>query len=273
MNKIKRLACVLSMVLVLISVGACKRTGILDPSPLGPSTYSLLLDLSVSPNVIFAGETRESTTIKATLKKFDGSALSGYSIFLYITDITGLRANVGYFDGNQSQASRTTDQNGSIEIKYHGPVSGELTGDMQLYVFAVVDWQGTDYMTQNVPLFVLRDVNAVTFELYAEPNVLYCTSQRPQSLIRAVFKKTDGTPLVNRRVYFFMTEGPGYFEDFKTTTFAVTNEQGIATIYYVGPTSNEIGANTFAQVKGQPETNTPFYMHELVDIRLLKGSN
>ena len=263
----------LVIVFVLISVNACKRLGITEPGPLGPSTFSILLKVSASPNVLFAGETRESTTIKATLTRFDGTALAGYTIYLHVRDTAGLRANIGYFEGNQSQAAQTTDQNGSIEVKYHGPITGEISGDVQLYIFAMVDWQGTEYLSEYVPLFILRDVNSITFELYAEPNVLFCTSQRPQSLIKAIFKKTDGTPLVNRRVYFFLTEGYGYFEDFKTTTFAVTNAQGIATIYYVGPTADEIEGNTFSQVKGQPETNSPFYMHELVDIRLLKGSD
>lgn len=111
----------------------------------------------------------------------------------------------------------------------------------------------------------------VTFELYAQPNVIYCTSTRPQSLIKAVLKKNDGSPLVDRRVFFSVLSGPGTFENGTRKTYVLTDSNGIASTYYVGPTFDEISHDQFAELKGQPETSTPFYMHKEVKVRLIRG--
>jgi hypothetical protein len=259
------------LVLSLAFFNSCKRTGINEPSPFGPSTYSLLLSVSASPNVVFAGTSREISTISVTLKKYDGSPVSGQTIHFQVRDILGQRVNVGLFDGNMTAVSRVTDQNGLITLAYHGPFANEMTADAQIYIYALIDWQGTDYITEFVPIYIIQDVTEVVFELYAQPNVIYCTSIRPQSLLKAVFKKNDGSPLADRRVYFYVLSGPGEFEDGKRKTYVLTDSNGIATINYIGPTNDEIGYDQFVELRGQPETSTPFYIHTEVSVRLIKG--
>ncbi len=261
------------LVLALVFLNSCKRTGIGEPSPFGPASYSLLLNVSARPNVIFAGTSRESVAVRVTLQKFDGSAMAGQTVHFQIQDASGQRVNVGLFDGNLTAATRTTDASGSITLNYHGPLATELTADAQVYIFAILDWQGTDMISEFASLFIIHEATDVAFELYAIPNVLHCTSASPQSLIKAVFKKTDGTPLADRKVYFSILSGPGEFEDGKQKTYATTDSSGIARIYYIGPTGSEIAYDQFVQVRGQPETSTPFYIHTELDIRLIKGEN
>jgi len=261
------------LVLTLIFSSSCKRTGIEEPSPFGPSTYSLLLSVSARPNIMFAGITRETVAIKVSLKKFDGSSVSGQVIHFQVRDALGQRVNVGLFDGNLAAVSRTTDQNGNITLSYHGPLADEVTTDVQIYIYAMIDWQGTDYISEFAPIFIIRNETEVIFELYAQPNVIYCTAIRPQSLLKAVFKKTDGSPLSDRRVYFSILSGHGEFEDGKRKTYAMTDSNGVASINYIGPTNKEISYDQFVELHGQPETNTPFYIHTEVSIRLIKGED
>jgi len=111
----------------------------------------------------------------------------------------------------------------------------------------------------------------IIFELYAQPNVLYCTLSAPQSLLKAVVRKNDGSPLVGHKVFFTLLSGPGTFANGKRRTYVLADSNGIASIYYIGPTFDEINHDQFAEIKAQPETSTPFYIHKEVSIRLIKG--
>jgi len=256
---------------LIISTG-CKRNAVEEPGPFGPTGLSLLLRLNTTPNVIFAGETtREYVTVDAKLEKYTGAALSGETIQFQVQDAYGIRVNMGYFEGNESVASRVTDGNGNISLRYYGPLAQEIGIDAQLYVTAIVAWQGSEYITEIAPIYVVRDVTDVVFTFVAQPNVLWCTKNRPQSTLRATFRKSDGAPLINRKVFFQILKGTGNFTGNKTKTFAMTNDQGVATIQYIAPKGADLTRDDFVQIQGQPETYSPFYIHEELEIRLIKG--
>lgn len=261
------------VLLFAATFSSCKRLGITEPDAFGPSTFAMLLNVSLSPNVIFAGLNRESTTIQIDVKKYDGTPVSGQQINVQVRNAAGERVAIGYFEGNQTAVAKTTNANGVISLIYYGPLAGELVGDSQLYIHAIIDWQGTDYISEYAPLYIVRNAIEVQFEIIADPNVLYCTADRPQSLIKGIFKLTDGRPIVNRRVYFYVMSGPGEFEDDKRKTYAMTDSGGVASIYYIGPTEQEIAYDQFVQLRGQPETSTPDYIHFEIDVRLIKGEN
>ncbi|MCJ7679302.1 MAG: hypothetical protein MUP70_01115 [Candidatus Aminicenantes bacterium] len=271
MNSKNKLWIPFFLLLFAASFSSCKRLGITEPDAFGPSTFAMLLNVSLSPNVIFAGLSRESTTIRIDVKKYDGTPVSGQRVNVQIRNAAGERMAVGFFEGNQTAVTKTTNDDGDISLKYYGPLAGELVGDSQLYVHAIIDWQGTDYISEYAPLMIIRNTIEVQFEIIADPNVLYCTADRPQSLIKGIFKLTDGRPLVNRRVYFYVMSGPGEFDDGKRTTYAMTDSSGIARIYYIGPTEGEIAYDQFVQLRGQPETSTPDYIHYEIAVRLIKG--
>jgi hypothetical protein len=262
--------CLLAVGLILTS--GCKRTGFLEPSPLGPSTYAIILSVSASPNVLFAGDSRENTTITATLKKFDGIPLTNKGIQFHVRNVLGERADVGYFDGGDSVATRFTDSNGRVNLTYHGPVAEELTLDTELLIYAIMVGEGKDIISEYTPVIIIRDVTEIAFEITADPNVLWCTSKRPQSLVEVYLKKTNGSPLSGRRVYFYL-DGEGSFEDGKTKTFKTTDANGYAKIYYIGPTLSELNIDKMIYITGQAETTSPFYINEEIFIRLIRGSD
>jgi len=266
-----RLPILLVVCLSLLALSGCKRDSVTSPSPVGPSTFAIILELSASPNVLFAGNSGEQTTIQAKLRRYDGVALANESIQFHVRDSLGIRVELGYFEGGQSVITKTTNSNGEITVVYNGPNVNEMLTDSLIYIYAMVGWEGDEFITETTPIYIVRDVSELAFEIYADPNILWCSSQNPRSTIKAYFKKADGTPLANRKIFFSVLSGPGNFSDGKTRTYAVTNEYGYASVTYVGPKNSQISADQFVQVRGQPETVTPFWIHEEIDIRLMKS--
>jgi len=267
-NKAITVFAFLCMFLAVFS--SCKRNGIQEPNPFGPSTFSILLQLAAEPNVIFAGDSRESTTVTAILKRYDGSPIANKIVHFDIRDATGNKVNIGFFEGNESVKTRTTDQNGRASVSYFGPFSQELTADTMIYISAVVAWEGNEFIDELTPVYLIREAVDLTFTLIADPNVLLATESRPQSQLKAYFKTVDGIPLAGRRVYFKILSGQGTFANNSRKTFVLTDINGYAAVSFFGPTKYEIGYDQFVTIQGQPETATPFYIHEEVDIRLIK---
>jgi hypothetical protein len=274
MKKAAQCGLLVLLAVCLTITSGCKRNPLDEPGPFGPAGLSLLLRMNTAPNVIFAGQdAREQVTVTAKLEKYNGAALAGESILFQVNDMFGSRVNAGYFEGNQSVANKMTDASGNITIRYYGPLAQEMSEDATLYITALVAWEGTEYIVERSPIYIIRDVTEVIFSFIAQPNVLWCTQTRPQSTLKATFTKADGTPFVNRKVFFKIISGPGNFEDNKTKTYVLTNSLGEAVINYIGPLNNEISYDRFVTIQSQPETVSPFYIHTELDIRLIKGSN
>ncbi|MBE0460332.1 MAG: hypothetical protein IBX60_01675 [Candidatus Aminicenantes bacterium] len=272
-SKIKSLI-VFPLVLTLVLFSSCKRTAIEEPSPIGPSTFSVILNLSASPNVIFAGGveySREISTIKASLKKFDGMPLSDKTIHFEVRNTFGSKAYIGFFDENESIKTKITDQNGEATVQYYGPKAQELSDNETIYIYAIVSGDGKEYIIEKTPIYIIRDITEISFELYADPNVLWCTSKNPHSQIKAVCKKVNGIPLIGRKVFFTILSGMGHFSNGKTKYVAYTDEEGIAIATYVGPTKSEIGYDQWVTIRGQLETSDPDWLHKEVIIGLKIG--
>lgn len=262
---------VLCLCFGIILLNSCKRNGVQEPNPFGPATFSILLNMGAAPNVIFAGDTRESTTITATLQRFDGTPIANTFIHFDIKDVTGNRANIGFFEGNESVATKTTDPNGRVSINYYGPFSYELTDDAMIYISASAAWEEDEFITELAPVYLIREALDLTFTFIADPNVLLTSENRPTSQLKAYLKTVDGVPLAGRKIFFTVIAGPGFFANTADRTVAITDANGFAVVTYFGPTKYEIGVDQFATIKGQPETTTPFYIHSEVDIRLLRN--
>jgi hypothetical protein len=289
---------ILTVLLLALSSGfftACTRSQVEEPSPVGPSTLAILLDVNSYPNVIFAGDTRQNVQITADLKKFDGVPLSNQTVTFEIRNEFGGRIFTGFFEDNQSVASKTTDGSGQATVTYHGPLAQEIfienngsTEDKQVYIYAFVGWEGNELIVDYTPVYIISDVVNLTFDMQAFPNVLWCSDENPYSEIRGLFKKVDGAPIVGRKVFFKILKGKGEFEDGTRRTFVYTNEEGIATIRYIGPTASEMDqSEELVTIQGQPETDwihidapgyggtgdDAFYLHKEMDLRLIKDTN
>jgi hypothetical protein len=274
---------------------ACTRSQVEEPSPVGPSTLSILLDVNSYPNVISAGESRQSVQITADLKKFDGVPLSNQTITFEIRDELGSRLYVGFFEDNQSIVTKSTDGSGRASVTYHGPLAQEIfvanngqTADKQVYIYAFVGWEDNEFIADYAPVYIISDIVELTFDMQASPNVLWCSDENPYSEIRGLFKKADGAPIVGRKVFFKILKGKGEFEDGTRKTYVYTNAEGIATLRYVGPTAAEMDlSEELVTIQGQPETDwihidspgygdsegDAFYIHKEMDLRLIKDNN
>lgn len=271
MKKNKSITVFAFLCMFLVVFSSCKRNGVQETNPFGPSTFSILLQLAAAPNVIFAGDSRESTTVTASLKRYDGFPIANQVVHFDIRDAAGNKATIGFFEGNESVKTGTTDQNGMISVSYFGPFSQELTVDTMIFIEAVVAWEGNEFISDLAPIYLIREAVDLTFTLIADPNVLLATENRPQSQLKAYFKTVDGIPLSGRRVYFKILSGPGSFANNTGKTFVLTDTNGYAVVTFYGPTKHEIGYDQFATIQGQPETMTPIYdIYENVDIRLIR---
>lgn len=262
------------MATVLVGIAllssSCKREAVKEPSPFGPSTLSILLNLTASPNVIFAGSSREMTTVTATLRRFDGAPLAGKTVYFQV-ESKGGQQNVGFFEVNQAVASRTTNSSGMASINYYGPLALELTKSVVVNIRASVAWEGSEFIEELTPVQIVRNPTELTFLVGAVPNVLNATATRPQAMVtaRVLF---GATPAKNRRVYFSILNGPGQFSDGKRKTFALTDDNGMAVVTYIGPTASEIPYDLFVEVSGHLETTSfEVYTHKEIFIRIIKG--
>ena len=269
MKNKRNIIIVFSLALILSFLPSC-RNAVEEPAPFGPSSLSILLHTSANPNVLFAGSTREVTNITASLKKFDGTPLSNISIHFEVRNAGGSRYDIGYFEGNQSVKTKTTDSSGIVSLSYYGPTAQEILGNQTLYIYAYAAWEGREIIAELTPVYIVRDGTAPIFELMADPNVLWCTSERPESLITGIFSYAGGAPVVGCKVFFEILSGPGVFSNSKTITFAYTDNEGIASVTYIGPTKYEIDADQDVTIRGQPETSTPDFISEEIDIFLIR---
>ena len=144
----------LGSVLLLASF-ACTRHDVGTPSPVGPSSFSVLLKLSASPNVIFAGEgkgQREGSAISVSLKRFDGTPLAGRTIYFEICDSDHLRVDLGYFEvdpwiaSSHRVTSKQTDAGGNINVVYYGPLRVELAASTSVYIWAKAASEGNEFI-------------------------------------------------------------------------------------------------------------------------------
>jgi len=153
---------ILLTVFTLIFFPSCKRNAIEQPSPLGPSTFSVVLNLSANPNALRAkdGTSREVSVIKATLKRFDGTPLAGKTIIFEVTDGTGSKIHLGYFENEELVQNDDTNINGVASVRYQGPILEEMLGkygNMNVYIHATVAWKDYEFISNQVPIYIIRD--------------------------------------------------------------------------------------------------------------------
>jgi len=265
---------IVSLFLCLGLATSCTKA-VDEPSPVGPSTYSVLLNVTSTANVIFAGTERETTTIHAELVRFNGLPLADRTIHFDVRDQNGIKTNVGFFDGNQSVKRVTTGQDGSVSVNYHGPLAYELAADATVYIYAIAAWEGKEFISENLPVFINRDVTKLQLDLFATPDVLYATSEYPECEVKAIARLANGIPLAGRKIFFSVLSGVGNFEDGTQNMVAETNAAGTAVVTFVGPKNTQLNWNVTTVVRAQIETSTIDDIdpkHEEVTIYIIKGT-
>ena len=112
----------------------------------------------------------------------------------------------------------------------------------------------------------------LTLTLSANPNLLYATSERPTSEIKAVAKEGN-IPLSGALIVFTIQAGPGYFSDYSQRIALTTDGGGAATLLYIGPTKEEITYDQDAYIRAHLQTKSPQYMHKEVYIHILRAED
>jgi len=242
----------LGLVLLLAS-SACSRNDVGTPSPVGPSSFAVLLKLSASRNVIYAGEQRDRSTISVSLKQFNGAPLTGRTVYFEICDSAHLRVDVGYFEGMERVISRQTDSGGNITFVYHGPLNSEIAANTSVYIWATAASEGNEFIEDFAQVNIVRDSSSAgVLEISANPNVIFAGGggQREYSMISVSFKRLDGTPLAGRTIFFEICDSThvqvdiGFFEGGDLVLSRKTDAGGNISLIYHGPLRSELPAST-----------------------------
>jgi len=247
--------------LILILFYSCEREGkVEEPLPFGPSSLTVLLNVSASLNVLTAGTTREVSTITATLKKYDSSSQTyngqaNKSITFEICDAAGSPVNIGYFEGNASVITAVTDANGTVTATYYGPLATEIATYTTVYIWATVAQQGKESISESAPINIIADITELTLSISGSPNVLNAGTTRESSTITATLNTTSGTPIVNLTIHFEICDANGnkvnigYFTGNESVITQTTDANGAAAVTYYGPLAQEITENATVYIR------------------------
>jgi hypothetical protein len=143
-------------VTLILGFAACTRHGVNTPDPTGPSTYGIVLKVSASPNVLLAGDSRESATITAVLKNWDGSAVANRTVYFEINDSLDRRASIGYLEGHKNLVAKTTDGGGNAVIGYYAPIKSEIKGNTIVHIWVSVAMEGNTFIQDFAELAIIR---------------------------------------------------------------------------------------------------------------------
>ena len=236
-------------------VPACSRDGVEEPNPTGPSTYSIVLKVTAATNTILAGQSRGSTAINATLKKYDGSPLANRTVFFELVkkDLT-TKEELGYLEnaGIVTKA-KTTDGSGNVSSIYFGPTADELTSfgvdDTSIYIKLSCALENNNFVSDYAQIDIVSENAPMTpaIIVMANPNALYAGTQREPSDIFVKFTDSNGGPLGGKKLFFEIFNSDqtakttlGYFAGNLAVVERTTDDAGIASVTYYGPTAAEL---------------------------------
>lgn len=292
--KLKHNLLIFLLVVGLLSLYSCTKK-VEEPSPVGPSTFSILMVASASPNVLVASDDgrRDTSNITVTLTTFQGSPLANETIILdvYDTSFEKRLENYGYFEGNESVVVKETDSNGRITVKYYGPVFEEIVSYWEgvsspvetplayppetVHIRASLAWQGKEMINEFVQLQIVSDLHK-KFRLRASPNVLWITSGHPksrQSTLTATLADLKGAPVQGEKIWLEFMAGPGEFKrNGQRMISGKTDENGEVVVIYLAPRRDEISSDEIVvKIRAHLQTSDPSWAHDEAVIRLNRG--
>jgi hypothetical protein len=292
--KLKHSLLIFLLVVSLVSFYSC-RSKTEEPSPTGPSTFSILMIASASPNVLIARDTgaRDTCTVTVTLTTFRGTPLPNETVIfdVYDTTLENALENYGYFEGNQSVVAKATDSNGRVSVTYYGPVFEEVvsyweeTGTVVetplanppeiLHIRASLSWQGKEIISEFAPIQIVSELDK-KIRLQASPNVLWITggsNKSRQSTLTATLADFNGAPVRGEKIWLEIEIGPGEFkQNGKRKISGKTNENGEVVVTYLAPRKGEFAEGQVVRISAQVQTSDPSWAHDETEIRLFSGN-
>jgi hypothetical protein len=142
---------ILGIVLAAVLAGgpACKIDALKEPSPTGPSTIFQTFTLSVSSNVILAGETRAQVEVRAVVRQ-GNAPVKDAVVYLTIT------SGPGYFSNFTQRVAVATDENGAAAVTYLGPLKTEIGADQNVYFRAQLQTDQIEVIYKDIWVHILR---------------------------------------------------------------------------------------------------------------------
>jgi len=292
--KLKHSLLIFLLVVSLVSFYSC-RNKVDEPSPTGPSTFSILMIASASPNVLIARDTgaRDTSNITVTLTTFQGTPLANETIIFDVYDATleNTMENYGYFEGNQSVVAKATNSDGRVSVTYYGPVFEEIvkywddtpSGDPNpqpyppemVNIRASLAWQGKEMISEYAQIQVVSELNK-KIRLQADPNVLWITSghqKSRQSTLTVTVADLKGAPVQGEKIWLDIEVGPGEFkQNGQRRISGKTDANGEVVVTYLAPQRGEIFTDGIkVKIQAQLQTSDPNWAHDEAEIRLNRG--
>jgi hypothetical protein len=144
------------LALALCGLNSCKSDTVSEPSPLGPASIGVVLDLTANPSVIIADKVRHTADITATLAKYDGIPIPDRTVIFEVVNSSGRRVNIGFLGDEVAMQTVTTDADGTAKTQYSGPLRSEVRGNTDVYIRATVVWDGTQHIQDSIQLYIIR---------------------------------------------------------------------------------------------------------------------
>ena len=154
-NKLIKYILILLFSFSLLFLFNCKRKGVEEPLPTGPSTTAKILTVTANPNTLLAGNSREISIITATFKYYDGTPIPGKKLYFEIRNALRIKVPIGYFAGNKRTLTRYTNEEGKVQVKYYGPLVSECNLHETIYIWVYVAEEGEEFINDYVPIYII----------------------------------------------------------------------------------------------------------------------
>jgi hypothetical protein len=135
---------------VLIGV-ACERGSVNEPSPFGPATSMFTFELSASPNILYANETKRDTALIKVVVKEAGIPVKDAVVYF------SCQSGPAVFADYTSRCVAVSNENGVATATLLGPLMSEITAyELSVIVSAEVETTSPRSYYKEISLKVLR---------------------------------------------------------------------------------------------------------------------
>lgn len=143
---------------LLICLSSCQREKVEELDPFGPAGFAILVKMTANPNVLLAGNTRQTSIVTTTVTTYDGEPLANRTVIFVLKDGWGNITDLGYFQGYKNILTAVTNGNGTISLMYYGPLKNDLNDeDKWIYVWATLVHYGREVISETTTIKVIRD--------------------------------------------------------------------------------------------------------------------
>jgi hypothetical protein len=148
---------IFSLGLLLICFSSCTREELESPSPFGPAGFAIIIEMSANPNVLLAGNIRQTSILTTKVTTSEGEPLANRTLIFKMTDWWGNATDVGYFEGYETIKTGITNQDGVVSLTYYGPLKDEIRRDESVYFWATLVHYGREVIQENTSIVIRRD--------------------------------------------------------------------------------------------------------------------